>query len=91
MRLGLLIPQGDFNEFDGWEPSAAWDRAGQNLQPRPEMIADAVAVGFDRFVAGVPGLANTFETLDEFLEEAAAAGVHLAPLTASPQERVATR
>lgn len=26
MELGLLIPQGYFNEFAGWTPSAAWDR-----------------------------------------------------------------
>lgn len=27
MRIGLLIPQGYFGEFDGWEPTAAWGRA----------------------------------------------------------------
>lgn len=26
MRLGLLIPQGYFNDFEGWEPRRAWDR-----------------------------------------------------------------
>lgn len=26
MRLGLLIPQGYFNDFDGWEPRRAWER-----------------------------------------------------------------
>ena len=26
MRLGLLIPQGYFGEFDGWEPTRAWER-----------------------------------------------------------------
>jgi alkanesulfonate monooxygenase SsuD/methylene tetrahydromethanopterin reductase-like flavin-dependent oxidoreductase (luciferase family) len=26
MRLGLLIPQGYFNEFEGWEPRRAWER-----------------------------------------------------------------
>ena len=26
MRIGLLLPQGYFNEFDGWEPGAAWAR-----------------------------------------------------------------
>jgi alkanesulfonate monooxygenase SsuD/methylene tetrahydromethanopterin reductase-like flavin-dependent oxidoreductase (luciferase family) len=26
MRLGLLIPQGYFNEFQGWEPRRAWER-----------------------------------------------------------------
>ena len=79
-----MMGPGDF-------PTNVVKTAGQDLQPRTEIIADAIAVGFDRFIAGVPGLANTFETLDEFLEDAAAAGVHLAPGTASPQEGVATR
>ena len=26
MELGLLIPQGYFNDFDGWEPRPAWER-----------------------------------------------------------------
>ncbi len=26
MQIGLLLPQGYFNEFDGWTPGAAWDR-----------------------------------------------------------------
>ena len=26
MELGLLIPQGYFNDFDGWEPRRAWER-----------------------------------------------------------------
>ncbi|HUG37051.1 MAG TPA: LLM class flavin-dependent oxidoreductase [Candidatus Limnocylindrales bacterium] len=26
MRIGLLIPQGYFGEFDGWEPARAWER-----------------------------------------------------------------
>ena len=30
-----------------------------------------------RIVAGVPGLVNTFETLDEFIEDCAAAGLPL--------------
>ena len=26
MRIGLCVPQGYFNEFDGWEPVKAWKR-----------------------------------------------------------------
>ena len=48
------------------------------LQPRAETMAALRDLGFHRFVAGVPGLANTFETLDEFVEEAAAGGFTLA-------------
>jgi hypothetical protein len=51
--------------------------AGQHVQSRTELIAEAAAAGFDHYIAGVPGLATTFETLDEFFEDAAAAGVTL--------------
>jgi len=26
MRVGIVLPQGYFNEFDGWDPTKAWDR-----------------------------------------------------------------
>ena len=26
MKVGMLLPQGYFNEFEGWTPAAAWDR-----------------------------------------------------------------
>lgn len=26
MKVGLVLPQGYFNEFEGWEPRQAWDR-----------------------------------------------------------------
>ena len=26
MKVGLLLPQGYFNEFEGWKPGDAWDR-----------------------------------------------------------------
>ena len=26
MKIGLLLPQGYFNEFEGWLPVAAWER-----------------------------------------------------------------
>jgi alkanesulfonate monooxygenase SsuD/methylene tetrahydromethanopterin reductase-like flavin-dependent oxidoreductase (luciferase family) len=26
MKVGLVLPQGYFNEFEGWQPSRAWDR-----------------------------------------------------------------
>ncbi len=68
-------------------PTTVVKTAGQNIQPRRELIAESAAAGFDHYIAGVPGLANTFETLDEFLEDAAAAGV---TLEAQP-ERVASR
>ena len=26
MKVGLLLPQGYFSEFEGWQPIAAWER-----------------------------------------------------------------
>ena len=26
MKIGLVLPQGYFNEFEGWEPGRAWAR-----------------------------------------------------------------
>jgi alkanesulfonate monooxygenase SsuD/methylene tetrahydromethanopterin reductase-like flavin-dependent oxidoreductase (luciferase family) len=70
-----MMGPGDF-------PTAVVKTSGKNLQPRAEIIRDAAGLGFDRFVCGVPGMANTFETLDELLEDAAAAGITLAPARA---------
>jgi len=81
-----MMGPGDF-------PTTVVKTAGQHLQSRRELMADARAAGFDEFIAGVPGLANTFETLDEFLEDAAAAGVVLDPVSAAERvpEGVAAR
>ena len=32
MRIGLVLPQGYFNEFDGWEPVRAWRRIVENAE-----------------------------------------------------------
>ena len=59
-------------------PTSVIPTSGQiPLQPRPEMLAGFQDLGFGRIVAGVPGLVNTFETLDEFIEDCAAAGMPL--------------
>jgi alkanesulfonate monooxygenase SsuD/methylene tetrahydromethanopterin reductase-like flavin-dependent oxidoreductase (luciferase family) len=79
-----MMGPGDF-------PTTVVKTSGQNIQPRTEIIAEAAAIGFDRFVAGVPGLANTFETLDEFLDDAAAAGVTITAPGDTAREGVLTR
>ena len=62
-----MMGPGDF-------PTSVVPTSGQvPLQPRGETMAALRDLGFDRFIAGVPGLINTFETLDEFVEEAEAA------------------
>jgi hypothetical protein len=80
------VPYPDIRETGGQRMFSAADypttvvkTAGQNLQPRRDLLAEAAAAGFDHYIAGVPGLANTFETLDEFLEDAAAVGITLTP------------
>jgi alkanesulfonate monooxygenase SsuD/methylene tetrahydromethanopterin reductase-like flavin-dependent oxidoreductase (luciferase family) len=55
-------------------PTSVVKTSGPPEFTRSEAIAAVAELGFSRFVAGVPGLANTFETLDEFLEDWAAAG-----------------
>ena len=59
---------------EGDYPLGVVRTAAEPQPPRAEVIAQVAELGFDRFVAGVPGLANTFETLDEFLEDWVAAG-----------------
>jgi alkanesulfonate monooxygenase SsuD/methylene tetrahydromethanopterin reductase-like flavin-dependent oxidoreductase (luciferase family) len=32
MKIGLILPQGYFNEFDGWTPTTAWERTMEVAQ-----------------------------------------------------------
>ena len=45
-------------------PTVVVKTAGTNLQPRTEIVRDAAALGFDRFVCGVPGLATGIGTAE---------------------------
>lgn len=69
MEIGLLIPQGYFGEFDGWEPARAWTRmqelsrlgaaAGfRSLWLGEHVLSkwDASSIAFDGFTA-ITGLA----------------------------------
>jgi alkanesulfonate monooxygenase SsuD/methylene tetrahydromethanopterin reductase-like flavin-dependent oxidoreductase (luciferase family) len=60
---------------EGDYPVSVNPTSAEPQPPRTEVIAALADLGFDRFIAGVPGLANTFETLDEFLEDWEAAGM----------------
>ena len=71
---GLRSTGGQRMMGPGDYPTVVVKTAGAPAFSRAEAIADVAALGFDRFVAGVPGLANTFETLDEFLADWTAAG-----------------
>ena len=45
MRLGLQIPQGYFNEFEGWEPARAIRRVIEVCQLAERRGFDAVSLG----------------------------------------------
>lgn len=51
MKIGLLLPQGYFAEFDGWTPVAAWDRI-------LEVARLGERLGFDTLWAGEHVLAK---------------------------------
>ena len=45
MKIGLVLPQGYFNEFEGWEPQRAWDRI-------VELALTAEKLGFESIWTG---------------------------------------
>jgi alkanesulfonate monooxygenase SsuD/methylene tetrahydromethanopterin reductase-like flavin-dependent oxidoreductase (luciferase family) len=45
MKVGLVLPQGYFNEFEGWSPSRAWDRI-------VELAIKAERLGFESIWTG---------------------------------------
>jgi alkanesulfonate monooxygenase SsuD/methylene tetrahydromethanopterin reductase-like flavin-dependent oxidoreductase (luciferase family) len=45
MRLGLLIPQGYFNEFEGWEPRRAWERMVHVAQRGEQLGFESIWLG----------------------------------------------
>ena len=51
MKIGLLLPQGYFNEFEGWTPMAAWERV-------LEIARLGERLGFDSLWAGEHVLAK---------------------------------
>jgi alkanesulfonate monooxygenase SsuD/methylene tetrahydromethanopterin reductase-like flavin-dependent oxidoreductase (luciferase family) len=45
MKVGLVLPQGYFNEFEGWSPTKAWDRIA-------ELALTAERLGFESIWTG---------------------------------------
>ena len=45
MKIGLLLPQGYFNEFEGWQPVAAWERILEIAQLGERLGFDALWTG----------------------------------------------
>jgi len=36
MKIGLLLPQGYFSEFEGWQPVENWPPAEAAAEPQPK-------------------------------------------------------
>lgn len=73
MRLGVIIPQGWFGEYDGWDPLAAWDRS-ITLARQAETLGFESIWAFDHF--------HTYpETTDEITFESFTMLSALATLT----------
>jgi alkanesulfonate monooxygenase SsuD/methylene tetrahydromethanopterin reductase-like flavin-dependent oxidoreductase (luciferase family) len=45
MRIGLIVPQGYFNEFDGWHPQKAWERIVHVAQKAEQLGFDSLWCG----------------------------------------------
>src|ERR671910_2500486 len=45
MKIGLLLPQGYFNEFEGWHPVAAWERVLEIARLGERLGFDALWTG----------------------------------------------
>ena len=89
MRIGLILPQGFFNEFEDWPADKAWQRILAIAQLAEKLGFDSLWTGehvlarwggsspaFDCWTLGA-ALANTDETLYEFLDDCRATGVTL--------------
>ena len=45
MKVGLVLPQGYFNEFEGWEPGRAWDRIVELAQTAERLGFESIWTG----------------------------------------------
>lgn len=45
MKIGFLVPQGYFNEFDGWEPERAWARVLHVTQLAEQLGFESIWTG----------------------------------------------
>ena len=56
MQVGLVLPQGYFNEFEGWAPGRAWERIVE--------LATVGMKGFQEFMANPDRLDRVLEDLE---------------------------
>jgi alkanesulfonate monooxygenase SsuD/methylene tetrahydromethanopterin reductase-like flavin-dependent oxidoreductase (luciferase family) len=45
MQVGLVLPQGYFNEFEGWEPGRAWARIVELAQTAEKLGFESIWTG----------------------------------------------
>ena len=45
MKVGLVLPQGYFNEFEGWEPGRAWNRIVEVAQTAEKLGFESIWTG----------------------------------------------
>ena len=45
MKIGLVLPQGYFNEFEGWEPGRAWARIVELAQTAEKLGFESIWTG----------------------------------------------
>ena len=45
MQIGLVLPQGYFNEFEGWEPGRAWARIVELAQTAEKLGFESIWTG----------------------------------------------
>jgi alkanesulfonate monooxygenase SsuD/methylene tetrahydromethanopterin reductase-like flavin-dependent oxidoreductase (luciferase family) len=60
VRVGIVLPQGYFNEFDGWAPTKAWDRILELAVKAEELGFEALWTG-EHVLAKWPGEATAFD------------------------------
>ena len=60
MQVGLVLPQGYFNEFEGWEPGRAWARIVEVAQTAERLGFDSIWTG-EHVLSKWPGESIAFD------------------------------
>ena len=60
MQVGLVLPQGYFNEFEGWEPQRAWARIVELAQTAERLGFESIWTG-EHVLSKWPGESIAFD------------------------------
>jgi alkanesulfonate monooxygenase SsuD/methylene tetrahydromethanopterin reductase-like flavin-dependent oxidoreductase (luciferase family) len=60
MQVGLVLPQGYFNEFEGWEPGRAWARIVELAHTAEQLGFESIWTG-EHVVSKWPGESIAFD------------------------------